>query len=240
MGWNSWNHFADKVTDADVRAAADALVASGMRDAGYVYVNIDDTWAGNRDANGNIQSNERFPDMKALVDYVPSTGLKVGIYSSPGPKTCAGYAGSYNHEEQDAKRYADWGFDYLKYDQCSFGDIIRQQAGGDLARAAAMQQEAYEKMRAALLHTGHPIVFSFCQYGLYAVWKWAAQSGANLWRTTGDIKDDWNRMSLIGFQQAGAKSGTAFADVWLGTTKILQNGAEILVSSHGVLLLQTK
>ncbi|RZU43603.1 alpha-galactosidase [Edaphobacter modestus] len=203
MGWNSWNHFAEKVTDADVRAAADALVASGMRDAGYVYVNIDDSWEGDRDAGGNIQSNKKFPDMKALADYVHSKGLKIGIYSSPGPKTCAGYEGSYNHEEQDAKSYAGWGFDYLKYDQCSFGDTIRQEAGDDLVKASAMQRAAYEKMHQALQHTHHPVVYSFCQYGLYAVWRWGAESGANLWRTTGDIKDNWSQMSLIGFQQAG-------------------------------------
>ena len=102
MGWNSWNHFAEKVTDADVRATADVLVSSGMRDAGYIYVNVDDTWEGQRDAAGNIHANSKFPDMKALGDYIHSKGLKFGIYSSPGPKTCAGYAGSYGHEEQDA------------------------------------------------------------------------------------------------------------------------------------------
>src|SRR3954468_22971681 len=106
MGWNSWNHFAEKVTDADVRAAADAMVASGMRDAHYVFINVDDTWQGERDAQGNIHPNSRFPDMKALGDYVHSKGLMFGIYSSPGPKTCAGYEGSYGHEEQDAKTYA--------------------------------------------------------------------------------------------------------------------------------------
>ncbi|NUQ30127.1 MAG: glycoside hydrolase family 27 protein [Acidobacteriaceae bacterium] len=203
MGWNSWNHFAERVTDADVRAAADALVASGMRDAGYIYVNIDDTWEGKRDAAGVIHTNEKFPDMKALADYVHSRGLKLGIYSSPGPKTCAGYEGSLSHEAQDAKTYAEWGIDYLKYDQCSFGDIIRQQAGDDLSKAAAMQREAYEKMHKAIQSTGRPMVYSYCQYGLYAVWKWAPEAGGNLWRTTGDINDSWDRMTLIGFSQAG-------------------------------------
>ncbi|HMH69473.1 MAG TPA: glycoside hydrolase family 27 protein, partial [Pinirhizobacter sp.] len=108
MGWNSWNHFAGRITDADVRAMADAMVATGMRDAGYVYVNIDDTWEGKRDASGNIQSNEKFPDMKALADYVHGKGLKLGIYSSPGPITCAKFEGSYGHELQDAKTYAAW------------------------------------------------------------------------------------------------------------------------------------
>jgi alpha-galactosidase len=203
MGWNSWNHFGKTVTDADVRAAADALVSSGMRDAGYVYVNIDDTWEGKRDAQGVIQPNEKFPDMKALADYVHSKGLKLGIYSSPGPKTCAGYAGSYGHEDQDAKTYAEWGIDYLKYDQCSFGKIIEREAGGDLDKAAALQKAAYEKMHQAILKSGRPMVYSFCQYGLYGVWQWGPEAGANLWRTTGDISDHWDRMSLIGFDQAG-------------------------------------
>ena len=113
MGWNSWNHFGEKVNDADVRAAADALVSSGMRDAGYIYVNLDDTWEGQRDAQGNIQPNSKFPDMKALAEYVHSKGLKFGIYSSPGPKTCGEYEGSYGHEQQDANTYAKWGVDYL-------------------------------------------------------------------------------------------------------------------------------
>src|SRR5579875_3901553 len=120
MGWNSWNHFAEKVTDADVRAAADAMVSSGMRDAGYIYVNIDDTWEGKRDSQGFIHPNSKFPDMKALAEYVHARGLKLGIYSSPGPKTCAGYEGSYGHEKQDAQTYASWGVDFLKYDLCSY------------------------------------------------------------------------------------------------------------------------
>jgi len=203
MGWNSWNHFAEKVNDADVRAAADALVSSGMRDAGYIYVNIDDTWQGERDASGVIHANSKFPDMKALSDYVHSRGLKIGIYSSPGPKTCAGYAGSYGHEEQDAKTYAEWGMDYLKYDLCSFGELIKKESGGDPQKAFAMQKAAYEKMHKALVTTGRPIVYSLCQYGWNNVWEWGTVVGGNLWRTTGDINDTYSRMVEIGFSQAG-------------------------------------
>src|SRR5690348_12311856 len=119
MGWNSWNHFKGAVDDATIRGVADAMASNGMRDAGYVYVNIDDTWEGKRDAEGNIQPNSKFPDMKALADYVHSKGLKLGLYSSPGPWTCAGFEGSYNHEQQDAKTWAAWGIDYVKYDWCS-------------------------------------------------------------------------------------------------------------------------
>ena len=203
MGWNSWNHFAGKVTDADVRAAADAMVSSGMRDAGYIYVNIDDTWEGPRDAQGNITTNSKFPDMKALSDYVHSKGLKLGIYSSPGPKTCAGYPGSYGHEQQDADTYAKWGIDYLKYDLCSYGTIMKKEAPNDQRKQWEMMQAAYEKMHQALLSTHRPIVFSLCQYGLDAVWNWGPRVGGNLWRTTGDINDSYDRMSVIGFAQAG-------------------------------------
>ncbi len=203
MGWNSWNHFAGKVTDADVRAAADALVSSGMRDAGYIYVNIDDTWEAQRDANGVIHTNSKFPDMKALADYVHSKGLKLGIYSSPGPKTCAGYEGSYGHEEQDAKSYAAWGIDYLKYDLCSFRKIMDEQSQGDPEKAFAIEKAAYEKMHKALVSTGRPIVFSLCQYGWNNVWEWGTDVGGNLWRTTDDINDTYARMVGIGFSQAG-------------------------------------
>jgi len=203
MGWNSWNHFAGKVNDADVRAAADAIVASGMRDAGYIYVNIDDTWEGQRDAQGNIQTNSKFPDMKALADYVHSKGLKLGIYSSPGPKTCAGYEGSYGHEQQDADTYAKWGIDYLKYDLCSYRGVMKKEAPGDKQKQWAMMQQAYDKMHKALLSTHRPIVYSLCQYGFDAVWNWGPNVGGNLWRTTGDISDNYDRMSVIGFSQAG-------------------------------------
>jgi alpha-galactosidase len=205
MGWNSWNHFYQHVTDADVRAAADALVANGMREAGYVYVNIDDGWQGTRRADGTIQSNDRFPDMKALADYVHARGLKLGIYSSPGPRTCAKFEGSYGHEMQDAKSYAAWGVDYLKYDLCSFGDMLTKAGDGDQAAPAAFaaQKEAYRKMHDALVATGRPIVFSLCQYGMSNVWEWGPEAGGNLWRTTGDISDKYDRMALIGFSQAG-------------------------------------
>jgi alpha-galactosidase len=200
MGWNSWNHFAGNVTDKDVRDAADALVASGMRDAGYVYVNIDDTWEGERDAQGVIHTNRKFPDMKALADYVHSKGLKLGIYSSPGPKTCAGFEGSYGHEDQDAKTYAAWGIDYLKYDLCSYIGIMKK-ADVDPYGEHRMMLAAYEKMHNALQATGRPIVFSLCQYGWDDVWEWGARVGGNLWRTTGDIQDNYARMAEIGFSQ---------------------------------------
>jgi alpha-galactosidase len=191
MGWNSWNHFATAFDDATVRAIADAMVESGMRDAGYHYVNIDDGWQGRRDASGRITSNSRFPDMKALADYVHARGLKLGIYSSPGPRTCAYYDGSYGHEEQDARTFAEWGIDYIKYDWCSARAIYRE----DEMRAV------YQKMGEALRTTGRDIVYSLCQYGLADVWKWGPLVGGNLWRTTGDIVDDWRTVSWIGFAQ---------------------------------------
>jgi alpha-galactosidase len=204
MGWNSWNFFFGKVTDADIRHAADQLVATGMKDAGYVYVNIDDTWEGERDANGVIHTNAKFPDMKALADYVHSKGLKIGIYSSPGPKTCAGYAGSLGHEEQDAKTYADWGIDYLKYDACSFvPTVMEKQAPNDKAEQMRIMEAAYIKMGKALKSTGRPIVYSFCEYGWDAPWEWGPTAGGNLWRTTDDIRPDWNRVAVIGFSQDG-------------------------------------
>ena len=204
MGWNSWNHFAEKVTDADVRAAADALVSTGMRDAGYVYVNVDDTWEGERDAQGNIHPNSKFPDMKALADYVHSKGLKFGIYSSPGPKTCAGFEGSYGHEEQDAATYAAWGVDFLKYDLCGLRTVMDlYNPTQDPAKASAIMRDAYSKMHRALVATGRPIVYSICQYGVDSVWEWGEDVGGNLWRTTDDISDSFRSMALIGFSQAG-------------------------------------
>jgi alpha-galactosidase len=204
MGWNSWNYFAEKVDDKGIRAAADQIVASGMKDAGYIYVNIDDTWEGERDASGLLHSNAKFPDMKALADYVHSKGLKIGIYSGPGLKTCGGYAASLGHEAQDAKMYAEWGIDYLKYDLCSFiPDVMEKQAPHDRAAQMRLMQEAYEKMHQGLLAAGRPIVYSFCQYGWDAVWEWAPKEGGNLWRTTGDITPEWDRIYTILSQQAG-------------------------------------
>jgi alpha-galactosidase len=207
MGWNSWNYFAGKVTDKDIRDSADLIVSSGMKDAGYIYVNIDDTWEGERDANGVLHTNSKFPDMKALADYVHSKGLKIGIYSGPGSKTCGGYAASLGHEEQDAKMYADWGIDYLKYDLCSFReDVLAKQAPNDKAEQMRLMIAAYEKMGKALKAAGRPIIYSLCQYGWDAVWEWAPALGGNLWRTTGDITPHWDRIYAIASQQAGLES----------------------------------
>jgi len=204
MGWNSWNFFFDKVTDKDIRDSADQIVASGMRDAGYEYVNIDDTWEGIRDGNGVLHTNVKFPDMKALADYVHSKGLKIGIYSGPGPATCAGYEGSLGHEEQDAQLYASWGIDYLKYDLCSFiPAVMQKQSPNDKAAQMRLMIAAYDKMAKALKATGRPIVFSLCQYGWDAVWEWAPELGGNLWRTTGDIQPNWDRIYAILSQQEG-------------------------------------
>jgi len=204
MGWNSWNKFAEKVDDKAVRGVADALVSSGMKDAGYVYINIDDTWEGHRDAQGNIQTNSKFPDMKALADYVHSKGLKIGIYSSPGPKTCADYEGSYQHEEQDAKTWAAWGVDYLKYDWCSAEKVYKP----------TDMPAVYKKMGDALKATGRPIVYSLCQYGLQKVWEWGPSVGGNLWRTTGDIEDKWESMSKIGFDKQASLDKYAGPGHW--------------------------
>jgi alpha-galactosidase len=206
MGWNSWNHFAEHVTDADVRSAADMMVSTGMRDAGYIYVNVDDTWQGKRDAQGVLHPNDRFPDMKALGDYIHSKGMKFGIYSSPGPKTCGGYEGSLGHEAQDAKMYAEWGVDFLKYDLCSFQDIMKKEKADhpDNPHAARdLMIAAYKKMGDALQATGRPILYSLCQYGVDQPWKWGPGVGAQMWRTTDDIDDTYGRMIAIGFSQAG-------------------------------------
>jgi alpha-galactosidase len=204
MGWNSWNKFNNKVDDAAVRGIADAIASNGMKDAGYVYVNIDDTWEGKRDANGVLQTNEKFPDMKALADYVHSKGLKIGIYSSPGPKTCAGFEGSFGHEEQDAKTWAAWGFDYLKYDWCSASQVY------DVKSLPAV----YAKMGEALLNVGRPIVYSLCQYGWQDVGEWGAKAGGNLWRTTGDISDHWQSMMHLGFELQPGREKFAQVGHW--------------------------
>ncbi len=176
MGWNTWNKFGCNISEQTIRGAADAMASSGMKDAGYQYLVIDDCWHGARDAHGDIQADpQRFPSgIKPLADYVHSKGLKFGIYSDAGDKTCAGRPASRGFEYQDAAQYARWGVDYLKYDWCNTG-----------TRNA---QDAYTLMRAALDATGRPIVFSMCEWGTARPWLWAAGTG-NLWRTTGDIYD---------------------------------------------------
>ncbi len=217
MGWNSWNFFAGRVTDKDIRDTADLLVSTGMRDAGYVYVNIDDTWEGKRDAQGVIHTNEKFPDMKALADYVHSKGLKLGIYSSPGDQTCAHFEGSLGHEQQDAQTYADWGIDYLKYDLCGFRKKQMAEAPNDPAKRNQMMRDAYQLMHQAILKTGRPMVYSLCQYGWDTVWDWGPEVGANLWRTTGDISANFDSMSAIGLRQAGLGkyAGPVERQAWL-------------------------
>ncbi len=189
MGWNSWNCFAGAVDDAKVRTAADAMADSGLINHGWTYINIDDCWeikpgsndpllSGQvRDENGMINSNKKFPDMRALCNYIHRKGLKAGIYSSPGPLTCAGFTASYQYEEKDAKAYAKWGFDYLKYDWCSYGKIAKDQSLAEL-------KKPYEVMRTALNNVNRDIVYSLCQYGMGDVWQWGAEVGGNSWRTT--------------------------------------------------------
>jgi alpha-galactosidase len=191
MGWNSYNKFRLQIDDKTVREIADAMVKSGMRDAGYVYVNIDDGWQGKRDEKGVLQANAGFPDMKALAAYVHGKGLKLGIYSSPGPRTCGGFEGSYAHEDIDAKTWAEWGIDYLKYDWCSASRIWKD----------SDMQAVYQRMGKALEKAGRPMVYSLCQYGRAEVGAWGPKVAGNLWRTTFDIRDTWQSMSQIGFAQ---------------------------------------
>jgi alpha-galactosidase len=205
MGWGTWNHYGKTVTEADVRANADALVSLGLKDLGYNFVNVDGSWEGERDANGVLQPNtKKFPDMKALGTYLHSKGLKYGVYSSPGPLTCGGFVASYGHEQQDANTFADWGADYLKYDLCSLRVMMKTaEMDGDHAKSTAVQIAAYDKMQHALMETGRPIYYALCQYGIDYVQEWAPKVGATMYRTTNDIKANWESMTQIGFAQAG-------------------------------------
>jgi alpha-galactosidase len=199
MGWNSWYIHYDRVSDALMRQSADQMLASGMADYGYQYVNIDDCWMKKRgdepyrDANGAVLPNGKFPDMKALADYIHAKGLKAGLYTSPGPWTCGGYVGAYQHEAIDARQFAEWGFDFLKYDWCSYGQIFR---GGDArltntvsaqaAKGMAGYKFPYELMWGELQKQNRDMVLNLCQYGMSEVWKWGGEVG-NCWRTTGDL-----------------------------------------------------
>lgn len=211
LGWNSWNCFATAVDDGRIRAAAEAMVAAGLTQHGWSYINIDDCWEikpGSTDPlvsgeprkpDGTINTNKKFPDMHALSTYVHAKGLKLGIYSSPGPLTCGGYTASYQHELLDAKQYGAWGIDYLKYDWCSYGQIAPNTSLPELKRP-------YTVMRAALDSVRRDIVYSLCQYGMGKVWEWGATVGGNCWRTTGDITDTWESMAGIGFSQGGQEA----------------------------------
>lgn len=204
MGWNHWYTHFNQITDATIREAADKMVASGMADAGYQFVNIDGCWQNAprlsryqtdpkrvgplRDKDGDILPNVHFPDMKGLTAYIHAKGLKAGIYTSPGPLDCAGFAGSYGHEAQDAKQFAAWGFDFLKYDWCSYGRIA-----GKKPDLAAMQKP-YRLMGDLLKRQERDMVFNLCQYGMGDVWKWGAEVGGNSWRTGGDLGFELHRI----------------------------------------------
>ncbi|MBP1638672.1 MAG: Alpha-galactosidase [Bacteroidetes bacterium] len=223
MGWNSWNCFANEVSADKVKRAADAMVKSGLINHGWTYVNVDDFWENNRDSKdqslrgkfrdeaGNIVSNSRFVDMKDLADYVHSLGLKIGLYSSPGPWTCGGCAGSYGYEKQDAESYAKWGFDYLKYDWCSYGNVINGLPNNDPSKVSSLSYKGGNELNTAikpfkimgeyLRQQPRDIVFSVCQYGMSDVWKWGDSVNGNCWRTTNDITDTWVSVKNIALDQ---------------------------------------
>lgn len=233
MGWNSWNCFAGEVSADKVKRAADAMVKSGLINHGWTYINIDDFWENHRDSKdsslrgkfrddaGYIMPNSRFVDMKPLADYVHSLGLKIGLYSSPGPWTCGGCAGSYGYEKQDAESYAKWGFDYLKYDWCSYGNVINGLPNNDPYQVSSLSYNGgtdlntaikpYKMMGEYLRRQPRDIVYSLCQYGMSDVWKWGDSVGGNSWRTTNDITDTWVSVKDIALAQdksaAWAKPG---------------------------------
>ena len=219
MGWNSWNCFAQEVTADRVKRAADTMVRTGLINHGWTYINVDDFWQNHRaskdptltgefrDAQGNIRPNVRFGDMKALADYIHGLGLKAGLYSSPGPWTCGGCAGSYGHELQDAQAYATWGFDYLKYDWCSYGGLTLGQAATDPKLPSVewgkgtsdltLAQKPYRQMGEYLRQQPRDIVYSLCQYGMSDVWLWGDSVSGNSWRTTNDISGNWKSLRNI-------------------------------------------
>jgi alpha-galactosidase len=210
MGWNHWYTHYDRITDQLMRQAADVMVSSGMADVGYQYVDIDDCWMDApkhsdplrvgplRDAQGNIVPNKHFPDMKALTDYIHSKGLKAGTYTSPGPFTCGGFAGAYQHEAQDAQQFAAWGFDFLKYDWCSYGDIANKDSAPELVKF----KKPYQLMGDLLKQQPRDIVFNLCQYGMGNVWEWGMQVGGHCWRTAGDLGFELDRIFEVALKNA--------------------------------------
>jgi alpha-galactosidase len=194
LGWNSWNCWGLSVSDEKIRKSAEAMKTSGLIDHGWTYINIDDGWEYMHDKDGKILTNSKFPNMYSLCAYVHSLGLKIGIYSSPGTKTCGGYEGSYTFEEKDAEAYAAWGIDYLKYDWCSYGNLFSNPSKSQM-------KYPYQVMRKALHKVNRDIHYSLCQYGMGKVWEWGAEVEGNSWRTTGDIEDTWGSLSRIGFSQ---------------------------------------
>lgn len=215
MGWNDWYTYYDRITEKVIREAADAMVKSGMADFGYSYVDIDGCWTmkpgstdpdlsgAPRDAPGKLCPNLRFSNMKALTDYIHAQGLKAGIYSSPGPVDCAGYATSWGHEQADAQQFALWGFDFLKYDWCSYGKVAPHKTLEDY-------QRPYRLMGGALAKLDRDIVFNMCQYGMADVWNWGAEVGGNLWRTTGDV-GELKADHLPGFYRVGFANAEHFS-----------------------------
>ncbi len=210
MGWNHWYTHYDRITAQLVREAADAMVRSGMADVGYQYVNVDDCWMNAprnrdplrvgplRDAQGNLVPNRHFPDIQAMTGYIHAKGLKAGIYTSPGPLTCGGFAGSYQHEAQDAKQFADWGFDFLKYDWCSYSQVAKQEPGTKLEKL----QKPYRLMGSLLARQQRDIVFNLCQYGMGNVWEWGAEVGGHCWRTAGDLGFELDRIFDVALKNA--------------------------------------
>jgi alpha-galactosidase len=205
MGWNSWYVWENHVTDEIMRAAAEAMVSSGMADHGYMYVNIDDCWSVKpgasdptlqgepRDRSGKINSNPRFPDMRALTDHIHAKGLKAGIYTSPGPLTCADHAAAWQHEEADVERFVEWGFDFLKYDWCSYGQIAKDKSREEF-------QKPYRLISEILKKQPRDIVLNLCQYGMGDVWEWGKEVGGNSWRTAGDLGGSFEKIGLALFR----------------------------------------
>lgn len=206
MGWNHWYAHYARITDSMIREAADLMISNGMADVGYDYVCIDDCWARMpkpahpdlggplRDENGNILPNARFPNMKALTDYIHAKGLKAGIYTSPGERTCTEYAGAYGHEAKDAKQFADWGFDLLKHDWCSYGEIA-----GRNPDLTAMKKP-FALMGRLIQEQGRDMIYNLCQYGMGDVWTWGAEVHAQSWRTAGDLGFELNRFFEVARQ----------------------------------------
>lgn len=222
MAWSSWYPFYLKITDVIIREQAQALVDTGMKAAGYEYVVMDGGWEGFHDANGLFHPDARkFPNMKDTCDYIHSLGLKAGIHTTPGPMTCSGREGSYGYEEKDAETFAQWGIDWINHDWCS----------GDMVYKPGEMRAAYAKMGGALRRTGRPMIYRLSQYGRERVWTWGASVGAHLWRTTGDIADNYYHMAYVGFEQNGLEK-YAGPGHWNSPDDLLVGGGGMTVEEY--------